>query len=219
MNIQLPYFQRLLQLSNFRQKKKPHINPRYRAYGRARIDIIQHVTDQQDWDRLWKSPSNAFPFQWTKGWKQCIEYQVEDYAAEVGFYIDFLGFPVDEFGPQYARLTSPTGDFYLGVEACPEGKAGTPGTGFRLQFLVTDVFALVEELQKRGIAFELPPRPYPRDKSMVAAAFKTPHGVTIDLIGENRFPELEISGNLPISGNEPVYNEKTQAETGGPDSE
>jgi catechol 2,3-dioxygenase-like lactoylglutathione lyase family enzyme len=219
MNIQLPHFQRLLQLSSLKPKKKPHINPRYRAYGRARIDIIQHVSDQQDWDRLWKSPSNTFPFLWTKGWKQCIEYRVDDYAAEVGFYIDFLGFPVDEFGPQYARLTSPTGDFYIGVEACPEGQAATPVTGFRLQFLITDVFELVEELQKRGVAFELPPRPQSRDKSMVAAAFKTPHGITVELIGENRVPELEIPQNLSISKDEPVYNGEIQSETGAPDPE
>ena len=217
MNIQLPQFKRLVQLSSLKTKKKPHVNPRFRAYGRARIDIIQHVSNQEDWDRLWKSPSNSFPFQWTEGWKQCIEYRVEDYAAEVGFYIDFLGFSVDEFGPQYARFCSPAGDFAIGIEACPAGSSASPVSGLGLQLQVTNLFELVEELQKRGISFEQPPKIHPRDKSLVSTIFKTPHGLVIELLSENSFPELEIPPELTGSSNETVYNEKVTIEVEKPD--
>jgi catechol 2,3-dioxygenase-like lactoylglutathione lyase family enzyme len=192
MNIQLPHFQRLLNISSLKPKKKVHINPRFRAYGRARIDMIEHIHNQQDWERLWKTSSNPFPFTWTQEWKHCIEYRVEDYAAEVGFFIDFLGLRVDEFGPRYARFSSPEGDFYIGVSACSEGQPGTPTEGFRLQFMVLDLFPLVDELQKRGVAFEQPPRPHAREKSLACAVFRTPHGIAIDLITENKLPEMEI---------------------------
>ena len=208
MNIQLPQFKRLVQLSSLKTKKKPHVNPRFRAYGRARIDIIQHVSNQEDWDRLWKSPSNSFPFQWTEGWKQCIEYRVEDYAAEVGFYIDFLGFSVDEFGPQYARFCSPAGDFAIGIEACPAGSSASPVSGLGLQLQVTNLFELVEELQKRGVSFEQPPKIHPRDKSLVSTIFKTPHGLVIELLSQNSYPELEIPLELTGSSIETGYNEK-----------
>jgi len=217
MNIQLPQFKRLVQLSSLKAKKKPHVNPRFRAYGRARIDIIQHVSNQEDWDRLWKSPSNSFPFQWTEGWKQCIEYRVEDYAAEVGFYIDFLGFSVDEFGPQYARFCSPAGDFAIGIEACPAGSSARPVSGLGLQLQVTNLFELVEELQKRGVSFEQPPKIHSRDKSLVSTIFKTPHGLVIELLSQNSYPELEIPLELTGSSNETVYNEKVTSEVEKPE--
>lgn len=219
MNIQLPQFKRLFQLSSFKTNKKPHVNPRFRAYGRARIDIIQHVTNQADWDRLWKSPSNSFPFQWTDGWKQCIEYRVEDYAAEVGFYIDFLGFSVDEFGPQYARFCSPAGDFAIGIDASPAGSSAMPVTGLRLQLQVSDLFELVEELQKRGVSFEHPPKIHPRDKSLVSAVFKTPHGLVIELLAENSYPELEIPAALAGITSEKDYNGETTTAVVEPDVE
>jgi len=217
MNIQLPQFKRLVQFSSLKSKKKTHVNPRFRAYGRARIDIIQHVSNQDDWDRLWKSPSNNFPFEWTEGWKQCLEYRVDDYAAEVGFFIDFLGFSVDEFGPQYARFCSPADDFAIGIEACPAGSSARPVSGLRLQLQVTNLFELVEELQKRGVSFEHPPKINPRDKTLVSTIFKSPHGLVFELISENRYPELEVPVELARSSYETDYNEKATIATEKPD--
>ena len=96
-------------------KKQPHINPRIRAYGKARIDIAQRAATRDDWDRLWKKSTYPFPFSWGKSWKQCIEYKVADFPAEVGFFIDILGFPVNAFDPDYAMFTSPDGDFFFSV--------------------------------------------------------------------------------------------------------
>ena len=66
------------------------INPRFRAYGKARIDIAKRAETRDDWDQLWKKPTNPFPFSWGSSWKQCIEYKVADFPAEVGFFIDIL---------------------------------------------------------------------------------------------------------------------------------
>ncbi|MBP1701284.1 MAG: Glyoxalase-like domain [Chloroflexi bacterium] len=213
MNVQLPNFQQLLQHPNRRANKKPHINPRFRAYGRARIDIIQRVQDQQDWDRLWKSPANAFPFIWTKGWTHCIEYCVNDYAAEVGFYTDFLGLPVDEFGPQYARFTSPWGDFYIGVVAGDKERTSTPINAFRLQFQISDLMDTFDELSRRGIEFEQPPKLDRRNTSLATAILRTPHGIAIDLVGAADYKELDISPpSVPNADQGPDHQEELRDE-------
>lgn len=37
-----------------------------------------------EWNELWKPPQNEFPFTWGRHWKHCVEYRVDDYAAEAG---------------------------------------------------------------------------------------------------------------------------------------
>src|SRR3990170_7954016 len=109
-----------------------HVNPRFRAYGKARIDIARRAQKPDDWYQLWKEPNNQFPFSWGKNWKQNIEYMVDDFPAEVGFFIDILGFPVNAFDPDYAMFTSPQGDFYISIVPAQEGENGTPPEAFRI---------------------------------------------------------------------------------------
>ncbi len=37
--------------------KQHHVNPRFRAYGKARIDIAMRATNQSEWEKLWKDNS------------------------------------------------------------------------------------------------------------------------------------------------------------------
>src|SRR5512134_3742554 len=110
------------------------INPRYRAYGRARLDIAQRARTRQDWDRLWKRPQFSFPFVWGQHWKQCIEYRVDDFAAEVGFMIDILGLPVNAFNAEFAMFTGLNREFYFAVTPAQPGAASTPPDAIRIQF-------------------------------------------------------------------------------------
>jgi hypothetical protein len=159
------------------------VNPRVRAYGKARIDIAQRAKNPADWEKLWISPSNPFPFAWGDSWKHCVEYKVDDFAAEVGFLIDVLGLPVNAFDPGYAMFTSPAGDFYLAVIATPNGEVSTPPDAIRLQFMLSDIFATTCELEKRGIVFEQPPQPCQPGSSLHISSFRTPHGMCVDLWG------------------------------------
>ncbi len=44
-----------------------HINPRIRAYGKARIDVTRRAKDEIEWQKLWREPvepisrSNFYP--------------------------------------------------------------------------------------------------------------------------------------------------------------
>jgi hypothetical protein len=159
------------------------VNPRVRAFGKARIDIAQRAHSREDWDKLWKRPIHPFPFAWGDCWKQCVEYKVDDFAAEVGFFIDILGLPVNAFDPGYAMFTSPHGDFFFAVVPAPEDGESTPPDALRLQFMVTDILATTTELESRGIEFEQPPQPCQPGSSLYIGYFRTPHGICVDLWG------------------------------------
>lgn len=187
-------------------------DPRFRAYGRARIDIAQRAQSRADWDRMWKESIHPFSFSWGGFWKQCIEYRVEDFAAEVGFFIDVLGFPVLAFDPDYAMFTSPDQDFTFSVVPAGEQLSSTSPDALRIQFMVTDILETAEELERRGVVFEQFPQPIEPDASLYIGYFRTPHGICIDLWGEIGREEQDSQDSLP---NQPVEFVKAAPLTSG----
>jgi catechol 2,3-dioxygenase-like lactoylglutathione lyase family enzyme len=169
------------------------INPRVRAYGKARLDIAGRARNQAQWEKLWKHPANSFPFVWGESWKQCIEYKVDDFPAEVGFFIDILGLPINALDPGYAMFTSPQGDFFLSVVPSLRNEPSTPPDAFRLQFMVKDIIATTNELQHRGIDFNQTPQPLHPGSTLCIASFRTPHGISVELWGK---VEIVSSSNL-----------------------
>lgn len=162
---------------------KYHINPKMRAYGKARIDITKRAKDERDWQENWREQLYFYPFELAEDWKSCFEYKVDDFAAEVGFFMDFLGFPSSAFSPSYAQFTSPDEDFYIGVSAVQDGEESTPPDTLRIQFNIVDLFETIAELTRRGIVFEGEPQPVDDDSDIVVTTFRTPHGISIDLWG------------------------------------
>lgn len=159
------------------------VNPRVRAYGKARLDIAGRARTADDWQRLWVQPTLDFPFAWGPTWKHCVEYKVDDFAAEVGFFTDVLCLPVYALDPQYAMFTSPQGDFYFAVVPTHPEISSTPPDALRLQFMVADVHATARALEQRGITFDQLPEPIQPDSSLSIGSFRTPHGISIDLWG------------------------------------
>jgi hypothetical protein len=170
-----------------RNPETPHINPRVRAYGKARLDIARRVQTQQDWDALWRPPTHAFPFAFSSAssWKQCLEYRVDDFAAEIGFWIDILGLQVIAFSPDYVQFNSPGGEFTFAVSSTFEDQPSTPPWSLRIQFAVQDLTQTVEELERRSITFDQLPIPQHPDSNLYSATFSTPHGIPIDLVAES----------------------------------
>ncbi len=174
---------------------KYHVNPKMRAYGKARIDITKRAKDERDWQENWREQLYFYPFEFADGWKTCFEYKVDDFAAEVGFYMDFLGFPSSAFSPSYAQFTSPDGDFFIGVSAVDEGEESTPPDTLRLQFNIIDLFDTIDELESRGIIFEGKPQPLYDDSDILVTTFRTPHGISIDLWGSDEISPSVIGVN------------------------
>jgi hypothetical protein len=160
------------------------VDPRVRAYGKARIDITRRAKDEQEWQRQWKEPRYPFPFTWGQGLKHSFQYQVEDFAAEVGFWMDVLGLPAYAFSPSYATFTSPDQAFAFSVAAAPENSGGTPPDTIRIQFMVGDISGAIEELERRGVFFEQKPGFSASPPPLLnCGCFRTPHGICVDLLG------------------------------------
>lgn len=192
---------------------KPHVSSKVRAYGRARIDIAQRAVSAQDWETLWKPPQNQFPFTWGKYWKQCIEYRVDDFASEVGFFIDILGLPVIAFDPSYAMFTSPSGEFTFAVAQSMEEGTSTPPEAIRIQFMVDQIFATTEELERRGIVFVRKPEPITEGSTTFVATFQTPHGIYLDVWGEVSSEDKEAVEDTSAEENEkPIEEELEEAQ-------
>jgi len=163
---------------------KYRINPRIRAYGKARIDITRRASDEREWQLKWRAPLHPYPFTPGEGWRFCFEYKVDDFAAEVGFFIDILGFDVCAFSPSYAQFVDPYHDICFGVVEAQEGETSTDPDTIRLQLKVDHILDTVKTLEARGIVFEQKPAPVGGQPDLLAGYFRSPHGVCIDLFGE-----------------------------------
>lgn len=184
------------------------IDPRVRAYGKARIDITMRAKDEQDWQSKWKDPRYPFPFTFGDSWKHCVEYRVDDFAAEVGFFMDVLGFPAQTFSPSFAIFTTPGQDFSISVVAATDGYFSTPPDAIRLQFMVEDILQTAEELVSRGVNFEqLPERN--NTGGLITGYFRTPHGICVDLLGYDRPIQRPASRPQPAASNRRQEREST----------
>jgi catechol 2,3-dioxygenase-like lactoylglutathione lyase family enzyme len=150
--------------------------------GRERIRMAGSIAPER-WKEEWPEPKVAFPFA-LDGWKQCLCYVVDDYAAEVGFYVDVLGLPAPLFGPDNALLTSPGKDFYFQIAEVTEDEKATPPDTIGLMFYVSNMMEACAELESRGVVFDDPPTPMGGpDSTFYSAEFHSPHGVAVNLWG------------------------------------
>ncbi len=180
------------------------INPRIRAVGKARLDFAGRIQNPSDWEKQWVRPSNSFPFVWGESWKQCVEYRVDDFPAEVGFFIDVLGLSVNALDPDYAMFTSPRGDFFFSILPSPHSEQATPPNAIRLQFMVKDIILTTQQLQQRGISFDYTPQPLHPGSSLLISSFRTPHGISIELWGKlEPVPATQLELNTSGIGDNP----------------
>ncbi|MCI0520452.1 MAG: VOC family protein [Chloroflexi bacterium] len=162
-----------------------HIDPRIRALGKARIDVTRRAKDEREWQMLWREPRYACPLRLGEGWRYCVEYSVEDFAAEIGFYIDVLGLPVSAFSTNYAQFTSPDAEFFFGVRAAAPDQPPAPAGAMRIQFQVQDLPRTVEALVRRGVSVS---QAQPQSDRAIAS-FHSPNGAWIELWGEAHVEE------------------------------
>jgi hypothetical protein len=156
---------------------------RARDLGLARIRLAGELTSPEDWKERWPEPRNPYPFA-LSGWRQCLCYTVDDYAAEAGFLIDVLGLPAPLFGPDNALLTSPDREFSFQICGTGEDELPTPPDTIALMFYLDNIREACNALAARGVAFHEPLAPVGGEGSAFhSAEFRTPHGVSVTLWG------------------------------------
>jgi hypothetical protein len=193
------------------------IDPRIRALGKARLDVTQRAASLEEWQKNWREPRYPFPFRWTNSWKASLSYRVDDYAAELGFWLDVIGLPVSAMSLHSATFTSPNQDFFFTVLAAEEGRPATPPEAFRLQFQVADLCGLADLLRLRGVRFEQEPLAAGEvDPGLGWAVFQTPHGLPVELWGyAEGLPSAPPEPAPPAEADHPALQPKQPAAAGG----
>jgi len=155
---------------------------RCRSLGETRLQIARESKSPAEWEKKWRQPQYSFPFNFGEWWTMTVEYQVQDYAAEVGFYTDILSFPINALDRAYAMFTGPNEEFHISVSPCPIGDKPTPPNAFKLVFMVKDLKSTAAELRQRGVLFEMEPSLFGGPgTNFLTGFFRTPHGIRIAL--------------------------------------
>lgn len=148
--------------------------------GQERLASAANATSQDDWNNLVASLPYQFPFDWGDCWRQSTEYRVCDFAAEVGFYTDILGFSIMVLGSNYAMFTSPDKAFNVAFVPVKHGDE-TPPNAIAIEFMVGNIVDTVKRLQERGVDFESIPTLPDSQPVLTMAAFRTPNGIQLRL--------------------------------------
>ena len=156
---------------------------KFRDLGKKRIEAVKSFTKPEDWKTGWDTPKFPYLFELGPCWKQMIQYFVDDFAAEAGFFIDCMGFTSNAFGEDYAMFTSPDHDFYFSIVPSSEKQAATPTDAIIIEFMIKDILTVALELEKRSICFEEKPHAFEEDSPLFCASFRTPNGYKVRLWG------------------------------------
>ena len=159
-----------------------------RRKGELYIEMALNARTQEDWKKIWASPKPDFPFAWGDCWKQSFEYRVDDFAVELAFYYDVLGFPFFSFEAGSAMFTSPDRAFLVAIKPAEDDAPAVNPNAIKLEFMVEDIFATVRELESRGVAVEEISRPWGENAPMYITRLRTPHGVELKFWGMTQTP-------------------------------
>lgn len=153
-----------------------------RMLGEMRLKIARESKSMEEWQKNWRKPSYDFPFTFGPWWNMTVEYQVPDFAAEVGFFTDVLALSINALDAAYAMFTGPNEEFHLSISPCPVGSKPTPPNAFKFEFMVDDLMATANTLRMRGIVFEAEPARFGGPESkFLTGFFRTPNGIRIAL--------------------------------------
>jgi len=162
----------------------PDLLAECRKCGYNRLDIARKAKSPEDWEKLWTPPKYPFGLIWTDWWKMNLEYKVDDYPAEVGFYIDILGCSINALDHAYAMFTSPNEDFHISILPTPTGQRPTPPDAFEIEFMIRNIQPYALDLENRGVVFGQRVQRYGREGSKFKNGwFRTPNGIVIMLWG------------------------------------
>jgi predicted enzyme related to lactoylglutathione lyase len=156
---------------------------RARELGRARIDALipgmRASADAAPWAPAAAGPAFAIGTCWT----QCTFYAVDDFEAEVGFYLDILGLKAFTLNAESAMISSAKNEFYIGINRADEDQPATNAASLRVQFMVDDIETVTAELEARGVVFDERPAPESDGSPMWFGTLRAPSGVRVDLWG------------------------------------
>jgi hypothetical protein len=159
------------------------INETCKKLGSKRLDIIKKITSNDEYQKLWPKPKHSFDFEWGECWKAVIEYGVYDFNAEVGFYIDYLGFGLNASWDNHAMLMTPNGDFSFTVYKDVKSRGKTKKL-LNMQFMLGNIKKVSSRLKRNGVKIIQPlAKEWGEESKMKTFKFETPNGISVTLWG------------------------------------
>ncbi|HOO97473.1 MAG TPA: VOC family protein [Caldisericia bacterium] len=154
-----------------------------KEYGKARVDSLVKIKETKNWEDHWPENKNEYPFNLGPCWKQCVEYYVDDFEAEVGFFVDMMGLFTNAFDDNYAMLMSPEKEFYFSFWKADKDKKATPPGAIKLCFLDSKIKNLKETLEGRGVPFTNNIEPLSEGSPMYRGECVSPNGTIVEIWG------------------------------------
>ncbi len=153
-----------------------------REHGVRRLEIAEKAKSVEEWVALWHDPPHAYLFNWGDCWKATIEYRVEDFSAEIGFWIDIVALECNVLSSDFAMVLSPDHHFCISIKRAEDGDI-TPANAISIQFMLKDVCRVAAELEERGVHFEKEVAPETPGGSLYHGVLRTPSGIAVELYG------------------------------------
>ena len=159
------------------------LNLTCKKLGTKRIKIISEIKSPQEYAKKWPKPKNKFNFKWGDCWKAVIEYGVSDYEAEVGFYIDYLGFSLNAIWDDHAMLMTPDGEYAFTIYRDKTVK-GKIDKLLNVQFMLGNIKSVSSRLKRNKVKIvQALKNEWGKDSAMKKFKFLTPNGIQITLWG------------------------------------
>lgn len=144
--------------------------------GQKRLEVAATARSKEDWEERWPAPA-PWAFVWGPCWRTTVEYKVRRFAAEVGFFVDGLGFDANALSADYCMVMAPDRSCFLSFIPAGDGEATPPGA-IRFEMMVDGLTELASQLRARGIEFDGGPAPY-EGGPMFTAELTSPNGLAI----------------------------------------
>lgn len=120
------------------------------ALGRERLALSERLDTPEQWKEQWKGPLHDYPFTWGDCWKAHVVFAVPHFEAELGFYLDVLGFGLNAMWDDHAMLISPDKAFSFVIQrGSPEDHARPQNV--HLEFMVGNIEEAHASLKQRGV--------------------------------------------------------------------
>lgn len=162
--------------------------------GRARLERIARFNlNGRDESDPWPEPP-SYPFVPSQYWLSTIELNVADHAAEVGFWIDLLGFSMGAFWDDALMVRSPDNTF--GLSLYPAGEDRPPVQGVRIELMIDNLVEAAQALKERGVIDDAPfGEPWGAENVMRTCVLTSPSGIRVSLLGQVALAAGEEGGN------------------------
>ena len=120
------------------------------ALGRERLALAEALQTPEDWKEKWKDAKHDYPFTWGDCWKAHVVFAVPHFEAELGFYLDVMGFGLNAMWDDHAMLISPDKEFsFVICKGNPEKHAKPESV--HLEFMIGNIEEAFTALQERGV--------------------------------------------------------------------